>query len=160
MRAVLSCYPTIAQAHKRLPITTVSLDPILLVWQRGVLTTISSTITRWIGCLARSSCTCREVWSAAAMLPHQPCSHPACVMPFTPLATGMLCVLVTIMESVSNVCCIPRTPYRAYVAPLNPPVVVDPTSSSLCGFSRMEMTCSMCCSVPSGGHVVTCDMMA
>ncbi|GIV93518.1 MAG: hypothetical protein KatS3mg056_2227 [Chloroflexus sp.] len=33
----------------------------LLVWQRGGLTTISGAITRWIGCIARSSGACRDV---------------------------------------------------------------------------------------------------
>ena len=42
----------------------------LPVQKRGGLTTIS-----WIGCLARSSCACRSVWRAAAMLPQQPCSR-------------------------------------------------------------------------------------
>ena len=43
------------------------------VWKRRALATIYGAITRWIGCLARSSCACRDVWSAAAMLPRQPC---------------------------------------------------------------------------------------
>jgi len=37
--------------------------------------TIASAITRWIGCLTRLAYTCLSVWSAAAMLPRQPCSR-------------------------------------------------------------------------------------
>ncbi len=33
-------------------------------------------IMRWMDCLARASCACCAVWSAAAMLPHQPRSRP------------------------------------------------------------------------------------
>jgi hypothetical protein len=48
----------------------------LLVWQRGGLTTIGGAITRWMDCLTRSLCAWRGFWSAAAMLPHQPCFVP------------------------------------------------------------------------------------
>ncbi len=37
--------------------------------------TIFSTITRWMGYLVRLSCACHSFWSAAAMLPQQPCSR-------------------------------------------------------------------------------------
>ncbi|GIV92358.1 MAG: hypothetical protein KatS3mg056_1067 [Chloroflexus sp.] len=35
----------------------------------------SRAITCWMGCLTCTSCACRRVWSAAAMLPRQPCSR-------------------------------------------------------------------------------------
>ncbi|WP_322816038.1 hypothetical protein, partial [Chloroflexus sp.] len=44
-------------------------------------------ITHWIGCLTRSLCACRSVWSAAAMLPHQPCFVPGARHAIAPAAT-------------------------------------------------------------------------
>ena len=35
----------------------------------------SRASTCWIGCRTRSSCACRAVWRAAAMLPRKPCSR-------------------------------------------------------------------------------------
>ena len=35
----------------------------------------ANAITHWIGYLSRSICACRDVWSAAAMLPRQPRSR-------------------------------------------------------------------------------------
>ncbi|HBW66322.1 MAG TPA: hypothetical protein DEF43_04005 [Chloroflexus aurantiacus] len=55
--------------------TTVYLALSLPVSQREVLPTIVSAIPCRTGCLARSSCAYRPVWSAAATLPRQPCSR-------------------------------------------------------------------------------------
>ena len=52
----------------------------------------SRTSTCWMNCRTRSSCACRAVWSAAAMLPRQSCSrsgawyavtHPGYALPTT-----------------------------------------------------------------------------
>jgi hypothetical protein len=37
--------------------------------------TISGAIMQWIDCLVLPACACRITWSAAAMLPRQPCSR-------------------------------------------------------------------------------------
>ncbi|GIV93575.1 MAG: hypothetical protein KatS3mg056_2284 [Chloroflexus sp.] len=49
---------------------------------------ISSAITRRIDYLARSSCACRIVWSAAAMLPRQSCFVPGACYTVHPAGRG------------------------------------------------------------------------
>ncbi|GIV92630.1 MAG: hypothetical protein KatS3mg056_1339 [Chloroflexus sp.] len=51
--------------------------PWVLLWATGpVAERRSSRVgTCWMDCLTRSSSACRAVWSAAAMLPRQPCSR-------------------------------------------------------------------------------------
>jgi len=72
IKAVLSCFQTIAQVHERLPITPKTAYP-----APGLLVESSSGCAgiHWIGCLARLSYPYRTVWSAAAWLPQQPCSR-------------------------------------------------------------------------------------
>ncbi|GIV94073.1 MAG: hypothetical protein KatS3mg056_2782 [Chloroflexus sp.] len=73
--AELLCYLTITQAQARLPINNNNL-PLLARWQS---TTPVVPSTHCIDCLAGSSCACREVWSAAAMLPQAAVLTTQCV---------------------------------------------------------------------------------
>ena len=61
--------------HARQRPTTIHLALSLLVSRREVLPTIAGAITCRMDCRTRSLCACRSIWSAAAMLPHQPCSR-------------------------------------------------------------------------------------
>lgn len=104
IKAVLLCYPTIVQVYERPPTTN---DSISYSQSAGVEARRANDHRQYhtlVGLDALST------WHArgAVFGVQQPCCRasrahdPACVMSLTRLDTRMLCVLVTITESVGN----------------------------------------------------------
>ena len=88
-KAMQSCSQPITPVHERLPIANASISRSQAAGMAARRAADHLRCHHTLdGCLARASCANRGVWSAAAMLPHQPCFVPCACHAVDPAGYG------------------------------------------------------------------------